>query len=96
MSSAQAIHAAIEDYMNDNIDDLNAMFGVKGWTYHDLPNMTRPFFDKFNKTVGEENIKYLTYMSREINGVNTARGQILLSPEGLRRVQEYVQEETQG
>ena len=63
-------------------------FGVgDDWEYRDLPKMQETLMLEFIQTVGEENLRWITTAKYPTGLV---RGQILISPEGLRRVQEYI------
>lgn len=60
------------------------------WVYRDLPNMLPEFMDKFIDIVGEENIRWITFAERTWRGEETTqRGQLLVSPEGLKRIKAY-------
>lgn len=67
--------------------ELAKSMGKEGWSYKDLPNMTKEYFDKFKEIVGEGNIEFITYATRTWpdNSV-TYRGQVLISPQGMENI----------
>lgn len=73
--------------VNDVLSDwLPAHMGKPDWEYRDLPRMTPEFFAKFVDLVGEDNILWITKASYKDG---TQRGQLLVSPEGLKRARAY-------
>lgn len=73
------------------------MTGKVGWTYKDLPKMTREFFDQFIEAVGgEENIHFITYATyppfyspKSNNPTELVRGQVMISPNGIESLRTY-------
>jgi hypothetical protein len=62
---------------------LPAKMGKPDWKYMDLPHMTHECMRLFRLNIGEENLLWIT----EFRGEKTQRGQVLISPEGMRRIE---------
>jgi hypothetical protein len=65
------------------IDELFA----EGWEYRDLPRMTPKAMEKFVGIVDEKEIQWLTRVCYENGAV---RGQLLISPQGMRNMKSFV------
>lgn len=69
---------------------IAAAHGRPDWTYRDMPNMLPATWELLMAVIGAENVEHLTHAERTWpNGEVTVRGQVLISPEGIRRVAEY-------
>ncbi len=66
--------------------ELPAKLGKPDWTYRDLPQMLSAFMTGFIELVGEENLHWITRASYP-NGME--RGQVLISPAGMERIEQY-------
>jgi hypothetical protein len=65
------------------------MLNKPGWTYRDLPKMKREFINELIEIAGQENLQWITYAEYKNWGkekLDLARGQILISPEGMERI----------
>lgn len=63
------------------------------YSYRDLPRMSKENFDQFREIAGDENLVWLSLASYG----SEKRGQVLISPDGMRRLQDYaVTPGTQG
>ncbi|GAA0768600.1 hypothetical protein [Brevundimonas olei] len=60
-------------------------YRADGWVYRDLPRMAPEYFDQLIDLVGESNIVWLT----KADYGDTRRGQLLISPEGMRNIAAY-------
>jgi len=58
------------------------------WVYRDLPRMTRKVMADFVNLVGKENLHWLTFADYG----DSARGQVIISPAGMRSVEQYNRE----
>jgi hypothetical protein len=65
--------------------ELAASLGKPGWTYHDLPRMSPEYVKQFFDLSGEENIQLITWADYG----NTQRGQVLISPQGMKNLRKY-------
>jgi hypothetical protein len=69
------------------------LMGKPDWSYRDLPKVTTEVFQAFVDHVGEENLFWITKASYEPkdsnDGPTLVRGQVLISPEGMKRVEEF-------
>lgn len=59
---------------------------AEGWIYKDLPKMELIFIQQLKELIGDENIVWLTYAANS----QMARGQMLISPEGQKRLKRYL------
>lgn len=59
----------------------------EGWSYYDLPRMTNACLDSFMEIAGGDNIVFLTFADY---GQDTVRGQIYISPDGIRRMRKHI------
>lgn len=59
---------------------------AEGWAYRDLPRMTPDALQMLLDIVGEENTKWITFAKY---GSGAVRGQLMISPAGIKRAQEY-------
>lgn len=57
----------------------------KGWVYRDLPRTSPEIFDEFAKIAGDANLKWLA----KADYGTSKRGQVMISPEGIKRLQEW-------
>lgn len=75
---------------SDPMAGLAESIGKPGWHYRDLPNMSPESWEKLKAIIGGENIEPITWAERTWpDGKFTVRGQILISPEGLKRMQAH-------
>lgn len=83
---------SIEQIMGEGLAES---MGMPDWKYGDLPKLTKEYFDKFVEIVGEDNIRWLTYVKYPANfrkwnnPEDLYRGQYLLSPAGQVRAKAY-------
>lgn len=65
-----------------------------GWVYRDIGWMTLPWWNKlWDEIVGPENVRVLVMSSRMIKGDDCRRGQIFISPEGLKKATDWLNRE---
>lgn len=63
-------------------------WGKPGWAYRDLPNMLPEFWFQLLDWIGVDEYKLITQAERTWpDGVETIRGQILISPIGLKNLE---------
>lgn len=72
---------------------LPAAFGKPDWVYRDLVPSPPAFLDLLTQIAGEENIEWIT---RANYPSGLARGQVLISPEGMRRIEREVKQWDEG
>lgn len=60
--------------------------GYPGWTYRDIPWVTPDVWDKFFDIAGQENCKIIITTRQ---GDDRCRGQVLISPVGMARLQAH-------
>lgn len=71
--------------------------GVVGWRMHDTPKLSQEYMDKFVALCGEENIRFVCGSTGSVRFDGEkfipcepwVRSSYLLSPEAVRRCQEY-------
>lgn len=61
-----------------------------GWVYRDLPRLSKDEFKEFIRTVGRENICWITRVSYGTE----KRGQLYMSPEGIKKLAAYLKAQT--
>jgi hypothetical protein len=65
-------------------------FQKPDWTYKDLAKLSLQTYDIFLETVGKENLIWIT---ATVYSDGTTRGQVLISPEGMRRIIDFLEKE---
>ena len=64
---------------------------AQGWVYRDLPRISPEFFEILIKTIGEENIRWLSMADYG----NAKRGQCFISPKGIENLKAYSIKQTE-
>ena len=83
MSMAE-IGAALDNALQEAL--IESQPELAGWTYRDLPRMTKRCLDDLIGVLGESNIKFITFADY---GNNSVRGQVMISPDGMNNLKEF-------
>jgi hypothetical protein len=78
-----AVHGMIDDVLSKS---LPISMGKPNWVYRDLPRMLPALMDEFKMVVGDENLQWVTWADYG----RTVRGQVLISPDGMKRLNDYI------
>lgn len=75
-----------EQYVDDMKDKLNV---PSDWVYRPVGWMRNDFFDQFVDLVGDENMRFLSQMTRRIDGDMCTRASVYISPAGMDNIRAY-------
>jgi len=101
LAANEAYEKQYEGMTFEEIESLEMAkaLGKPGWTYRDLPRMTPELMEKFQEVAGDENLHWITfaqYTKNTEDGINSVRGQVLISPEGVINLSTYAKESKDG
>lgn len=68
---------------------LAESMGKPGWTYRDIRWLTIDLWTQLVELTGEDNIRFIAGSERVTDNGTMRRGQVLISPEGMRRIREH-------
>ena len=65
---------------------MGKTYRADGYTYKDLPRVSIEIFQEFVELVGGENLVWLSYAKYIQGDAQKVRGQVLVSPEGMKKI----------
>lgn len=84
------IDTAVAEFRQMESEAFAEQLNLPGWEYRDLPNMAVEYMDQFKDMVGDDNVRWITFAERRWpDNTVTQRGQVMISPDGMRRIREY-------
>lgn len=92
MPTNQEIFEALRSLDGIMEEGLQESMNLPGYTYRDLPRMTRECMSDFVSLVGEENLRWVTLADYG----PSVRGQVMISPEGMQKISEFNKSEKEN
>ena len=68
---------------------VNETLVADGWEYRDIPRLSPIWWDRVLAAIGPENYRVLAMSSGVTDKGSWARGQVFISPKGLKNLEEF-------
>lgn len=98
MTNMTDFHDAMEALRIAEEQAMREMTGLLDWNFRDFPRCSRELYDLFVATIGGENLHWIALTlfdalpatDKRPAVPESYRGQVMISPEGVRRAGEYL------
>lgn len=89
----QRFDEPFDQYINDMQERMNV---PSDWEYRPIPWMRNDFFDKLMDIIGDDNMRFLSSITRRIDGDMCTRASIFVSPQGIDNIRKYNETSSQS